>query len=299
MKIFCIGHITFDITFPVDSFPLENKKTRYFEKTECAGGPASIAAFLLGKWQLKPYIVGLVGTDNYGEKIKEEFILNGVNTKYLSLDKNAETSHAFILANRSNGSRTIYSYVPKNNHLMPLVLKEKPDIILMDGHEYAASRKLLDEYPEAISILDAGRSKKEVVNLAKRVNYVVCSKEFAEEVSGHKINFQDNSTLINIYQSLKEKFQGNLIITLEENGCLYSIDGKIKIMPTIKVKTIDSTGAGDIFHGAFTYGIAQGFDLEKILKIASIAAALSVTKVGGYKSIPTLEEVESVYHEVC
>ena len=73
MNIVCLGHITFDITFPTDSFPKENTKTRYFEKTECAGGPASIAAFLLGKWGMQPFIIGQVGNDDYGRKIKKEF----------------------------------------------------------------------------------------------------------------------------------------------------------------------------------------------------------------------------------
>ncbi len=298
MNIVCLGHITFDITFPTDSFPKENKKTRYFEKTECAGGPSSIAAFLLGKWGMEPFIVGQIGNDDYGRKIKKEFVSNGVNTKYLQLSDEIETSHAFILANRSNGSRTIFSYVPRNEGMKPFELEEKPDIILIDGHEYEASKKILEKYPEAVSIIDAGRSKKEIITLAKMTDYVVCSKEFAEEVTGIRINYADNSTLVNLYHNMESIFKGNIVITLEDKGCLYSLDGKIKIMPSIKVKTVDSTGAGDIFHGAFTYGIAQGFDFEKILKYANIAGALSVTKVGGYKSIPSLEEMEAVYNEV-
>ena len=69
-------------------------------------------------------------------------------------------------------------------------------------------------------------------------------------------------------------------------------------MPAIKVKTIDSTGAGDIFHGAFVYGLAHNFSLEKALKYATIAGALSVTRVGSYHSIPTLEEMNDVYEQV-
>lgn len=298
MNIICLGHITFDITFPTDSFPKENKKTRFFEKTECAGGPASIAAFLLGRWHMHPFIAGKIGNDNYGKKIEKEFVLNKVNIKYLERSEEAETSHALILANRSNGSRTIFSYVPKNNALKPLSLEETPDIILIDGHEYVASKKLLKEYPHALSIIDAGRYKKEVIELAKMTDYVVCSKEFAEQVTGITIDYENRTSIIKLYQKMEEIFKGVIVVTLEDKGCLYSLDGKIKIMPSIKVKTIDSTGAGDIFHGAFTYGIAKGFDFEKILKYANIAGALSVTRVGGYKSIPSLEEMEAVYNEV-
>jgi len=69
-------------------------------------------------------------------------------------------------------------------------------------------------------------------------------------------------------------------------------------MPSVKVKTIDSTGAGDIFHGAFVYGLANNFEYEKTLKFAVLASALSVTRVGSYKSIPTLEEMNDVYDEI-
>jgi sugar/nucleoside kinase (ribokinase family) len=74
-------------------------------------------------------------------------------------------------------------------------------------------------------------------------------------------------------------------------------DNIIKLMPSIKVTPIDSTGAGDIFHGAFTYCIAKGYDIEKTLKISNITAGLSVTKIGGRNSVFPLEEVMKIYEE--
>ena len=68
-------------------------------------------------------------------------------------------------------------------------------------------------------------------------------------------------------------------------------------MPSIKVKAVDTTAAGDIFHGAFTYGMAKGFDFEKTLKIANMAGAISVTRIGGRNSIPTEDEMREVYNE--
>lgn len=66
-------------------------------------------------------------------------------------------------------------------------------------------------------------------------------------------------------------------------------------MPGLKVNAVDTTGAGDIFHGAFTYGIANNFDMEKTITLANIAAGLSVTKIGSRLSIPTLSEVLDYY----
>ncbi len=298
MKILCVGHITYDTTFPTDSFPKENTKVRYHEKTECAGGPAAIAAFLLGKWGEDVSIAGLLGNDEYGKKIKNEFSLNRVNTSNLVLDKNIDTSHSLILANRVEGSRTILMYVPKHAKLNPFIPNEKPDIILLDGHEYEASKDLLKKYPDAITIIDADRDKKEVVELAREVKYLICSKTFAEKVTGIKIDFNDKLTLVQNYTKMEEMFKNNIIITLEENGVLYKYNNQIKIMPAIKVKTIDSTGAGDIFHGAFVYGLANNFEYEKNLKYAVLASALSVTRVGSYKSIPTLKEMNDIYDEI-
>ncbi len=298
MRILCIGHVTYDITFPTDAFPKENTKLRCYEKTECAGGPAGIAAFLLGKWGQTVEIAGLLGNDDYGKRIKKEFSLNRIGTNYLALSDECETSHSLILSNRSTGGRTILQYVPKHVQMVPFKPLEAPDIILIDGHEHMASKQILKEYPNAISIIDAGRDKSEVVELARMVKYLVCSKDFAEKVTGIKIDFEDKKTLVDVYNKMEDMFKNTIVITLEANGCLYRSDGQIKIMPSIKVKTIDSTGAGDIFHGAFTYGIAKGFNFEKTLKFANIAGALSVTRVGGYKSIPTLEEMQEVYEQV-
>lgn len=298
MKILCIGHVTYDTMFPVDNYPVENTKVRCYTQSECTGGPASVAALLLGKWNEDVGIAGMVGDDDYGRKIQKEFAINRVNTKHLLLNENIDTSHSIVLSNQANGSRTIIMYVPKHEHLPSFKPENTPNIILLDGHEYPASKKLLKDCPNAISVIDADRDKKEVIELATKVNYLICSKNFAEKVTGLKIDFNHKQTLVEVYNKMEMMFKNSIIITLEANGCLYKHQGQLKIMPSIKVKTIDSTGAGDIFHGAFVYGLSQGFDFEKILKIANIAAALSVTRVGGYKSIPTLAEVFEVYDEV-
>lgn len=298
MRILCVGHVTYDVTFPCDSFPKENTKTRFREKEECTGGPAAIAAFLLGKWHQTVEFAGVVGTDEYGKKISKEFSLNRVSTKHLMMDENVKTSHSLVLANRSNGQRTVLTYAPKDRSLKPFDLEQAPDIILIDGYEYEASKHLLEKYPKAISVIDASYDKKEVLDLARMVNYLVCSKEFAERVTGVKIDFENKQTLLDIYTKMENMFKNKVVITLEAYGCIYRYQGQIKIMPSIGVKTVDSTGAGDIFHGAFVYGLAKNFDYEKLIKFSNIAGALSVTRVGGYRSIPTLEEMNDIYEQV-
>ncbi len=295
-RILCIGHASYDITLSFDGYPAENTKNRVPNKLGCGGGPASNAAYLLGKWGLNTTFIGVLGNDFYGKRVIDEFKKVNVNTKHIELDKKDETTLSFILVNNQNGSRTIFTYRSPEMKLQKKV-KMKADIILVDGQELEASITAIKRNPKAISIIDAGRVKEEVITLGKMVNYLVCSKDFAEGFCNMKINLNNPDSIVNIYIKMEMEFKNNIIITLDKNGCLYKKDGKIKRMPSIQVTPVDSTGAGDLFHGAFVYGIANGFDIEKILKIANITGALSVTKTGGRYSAFSLEEVMKEYEK--
>lgn len=297
MKILCMGHISYDITFPVDEFIVENTKTRVKERVECGGGPASNAAYLLGKWGSEVYIAGLVGDDPYGKRIVEEFEKANVNTKYLEVRHNYKTSNSIIINNLSNSSRTVLSYRESEAHMNPIKLDFEPDIILIDAHEYDESVRLLEKYPNAISIIDAGSAREEVIKLAKKVNYVVCSKVFAEDVSGVKIDYDNEQTIIDLYHKLEKEFQGIIVVTLEDKGALYKYEGNIGIMDALKVDALDSTGAGDLFHGAFTYGVSKCYNLNTVLTIATVAGGISVKRIGGRNSVATKEEMRMYIHD--
>ena len=296
MRAICIGQAAYDITVPIDHFPIENKKPRSSDKIECAGGSACNCAYLLAKWGIDTYFAGVVGDDYYGEKIKNELNEIGVNTKYLEIGKGLRTTSSYIITNTTSGSRTIITNRPKELVLSDVVVEEKFDVILLDGYEKEFANKIINENPDAIKIIDAGSLKEATIELSKKMDYVVCSKDFAEEYTKMKVDYNDLTSLIYIYKLLKKDFVGNIVITLEDKGC-FVYDNGYKLVPTIKMKAIDSTGAGDIFHGAFTYSIANKFDMIKTLKIANISGALSVTKIGGQLSIPTYDEVIGKYNE--
>ncbi len=296
MKILCVGHSSYDITIPIDSYPVENTKYRLQKAAEGGGGPAGNAAYLLGKWGEEVYYSGVIGNDVFGQRIKKELESVKVDTHLVETTYKNDTPISLILVNKQNGSRTLFNivdeYTPLTKHDVDFI----PDIILVDGHDYVASKEILDKYSKAISVIDAGRITPELLDLCKRCKYIVCSKGFAETVTNMKFNYEDKSTLVEIYQMLADKYEDKVIvITLEEHGALYSANGIIKLMPALKVEAKDTTGAGDIFHGAFVYGLSKGFDIEKIVKYANIAAGISVTRIGARQSIPSLNEVEAEY----
>ena len=103
MKVLCIGHTSWDMTVPVDEYPVENAKYRFNEKYSSGGGPASNAAYLLGKWGVDTIIATNVGSDDYGAKIKKEFQDVHVNTDYIETSYEKDTSFSYIMVNKKNG----------------------------------------------------------------------------------------------------------------------------------------------------------------------------------------------------
>lgn len=298
MKVLCIGHSTYDFYLPIDRFPEENKKYKISNQIECGGGVASNAAYLLGKWGVQTYYQGVLGEDIFAKKIIKELKEAGVNTKYIEKTDEASTTISFVLVNQNNGDRTVFNYGEKPIDIQNFEYDFVPDIILTDGYNYEASVRALTNFKESIRVLDAGVFNDEIKDLCKRVNYIICSKEFAEGSTGLKVNYDDEKSLLKMYEILENEYKARVIVTLEEKGCLYRDDnGKVKIMTGLKVHAKDTTAAGDIFHGAFVYSLTCKLSLETCLKIANIAAGLSVREMGARFSVPSIDEVHAIYEK--
>lgn len=290
-KFVCIGHSTYDITLPVDEYPKENVKHRLKNHIECGGGPASNAAYLLAKWGMNTTLISVIGDDYYGKLILDEFKKVGANTKYIEQKKSHQTSTSYIIANTSNGSRTVITSKKDPVRNLSHDISIEADYILIDGEHPEAALQVLLENKDAISVIDAGRLNKDTKMLGKQVDYLVCSKDFAEEFCKSKIDCKDINTIIECYEKLKKYFKNTIVITLEADGSFTEINGEYKKIPSISVKAVDSTGAGDIFHGAFTYFIGNGYTLEETIRLSSITSAISVTRIGSRLSVPDLKEV--------
>ena len=298
MKILCIGQSAYDITIPMDEYPIENKKYKVKEVYECGGGASNNAAYLLAKWHNEVYYATSIGKDNYASKIKKELLDIGIKMDYINEVDNVKTTTSYILANKSKGTRTIVTHVDDNmrfdsNYNIDL----KPDVILFDGREIDLAIKVAKSNPEAIKIIDAGSLREDTINLAKYCDYVVASNDFAREYSGINFDYTDINKIYEAYDIVAKDFNGKLVVTLESLGSLVKIDNEFKLVPSIKVESVDSTGAGDIYHGAFTHFLAHGYNLLDTMKYSNIAGALSVKKIGSKNSMPNLEDVMN-YHEL-
>lgn len=286
-KILCIGQAAYDITLVVDKYPTENKKMRAKDQVECAGGSAFNSAYLLAKWNIDTTYVGCVGEDYYGEKIRKEANDIGLKTYF---ETSTFTTTSYIIANITTGSRTIITNKNKEAKVKFFEPTEEYDMLVLDSNEVELSLKMLAKYPKAISILDAGKYCEEVLKLGKYVTYFVCSKDFAEGFTGLTLKTEEDYK--NAYDKIKEEFQTNVIITLESKGSFTKQNDTYKLVPSILVHPIDSTGAGDIYHATLAYYILNETPLLDAMRYANIAGALSTTKIGSKASIPEKEEVE-------
>lgn len=291
MKAICIGHSTFDTTLPMTEYPIENNKYRISSHVECGGGSGPNGAYVLAKWGVDTTIISALGDDYQAERIISEFKKVGANTTYLKKIPTHQTSCSYIFANTKNGSRTVVT--SKAPSIRNLDIKENlsADIILIDGEHPETAKQILEANPNAISVFDVSRVNEDNLELGKMVTYLVCSHEFAEGFANIKIDYENIDSIKTCYDKLKEYFKTNIIITLESYGSFTEIDGKCMQVPSIKVKAIDSTGAGDIFHGAFAYFIGNDYSLIDATHYASVTGALSVEKIGARYSVPELKEV--------
>ena len=298
IKAVCIGRISYEINL-VDNEPdKEGVEKEFFDKVACGGGSAGNFAYCLAKWGISTAIAGVVGNDNYGNRIKKEFEKVHIDLRYIEQTFENDTNMSVILINQTLKTSNVYNIADKYVSLKRCDFDFNPDLILMDGYDIVQNKNLIQRYPKSITILDASIITNSVLDILKKVKYGICSLAFAEAATGLKYDPSNNKTLVQIYLELKKKApKTEIVITLGEQGALYFINNQIKITPTIKVEVIDSHGCGQAFKSAFAYAIANGYDIEKAVKYGVIAGSLTATKIGARLAFPTIEEIQNLYEQ--
>jgi sugar/nucleoside kinase (ribokinase family) len=298
LKAICVGRICYDINLVVDKLPVEGSITEFFEKQGCGGGAAANIGYALAKWGIGVAISGVIGNDANGARIKKEFEKLHIDTRYIEPTYDNDTPISINIINKSSGEHTTYNISDKYIGVKKCDFDFSPDLVVVDGYDVSQAKNVLDRFPNALTVLDATIMTKSVVELVRKVKYAVLTQEFAEMITGIKVDFQDPSTLVNLYQKLKKKYLNvEFIVTLGSKGALYSINQQIKVSPSLKVDVVDKNGSGNIFRAAVAYTLANGGDVEKAVKMGCIAAGLSLRTFGARTSIPTMEEITNTYEQ--
>lgn len=295
MKVLCVGNSNIETTCPVDGEIHEGMDLRLIEKYECGGGNAGNIAYLFGKWGVETYIASLVGADDFASKIKKEYETIGVKIDFIETAYDKGTSQTIVLVNKTNKNNIVLN-LHNNGFLKKYAFNTEPDLIISDGSDLGGSLAAFDRYPKALNFLSVTNPTNEAIELCKYVKYIIFNKRSAEGITNKKIDFNDSRTLVNVYNTLKQRFfKSEIIITLGERGCVYSVNANVKIMPAVRTEVVDTNGAGSVFVGGFAYAMGRNFGLEKSIAYAVIASSLSTTKYTSRLSIPTLTEVSNYY----
>jgi sulfofructose kinase len=296
--VLCVGAAAYDLFLPLEGPLQEDRKYEVPAIQESGGGPAANAAFLLNLWGVPAALACLLGDDPFGSRILEEFRQAGTDLRLTEVRRGASTPLSVILVNRATGSRTLVNRLAPGEPMrfapeaLELLAGLRPSVLLFDGHQPQAALQAMSALPAARTILDAGSRRPGTELLAPKVEFLVPSEAFARSMTGE----QDLDSVAGrgrCLQSLQALGARQVAVTLGERGVLYLQDGEARHLPAFRVRAVDTTGAGDIFHGAFAYGVLQGWHLPELVRFAAMAAALSVTKPGGRASIPALAEVRA------
>ncbi len=294
VKVLVIGKPTYNFIIPLDNFITEGAKLSIVDKIEQAGGASVYAASLLGKWGVNVSYTGLVSNDPYGAKIKSHLDSFNVDTKFLEINyENPNcTSTNFIILNKTNGSST---EVRRNNPELNLTKYKYdfvPDYIIMDGTDPDGSMAALNNYPQATSILFANRISEKLYDISKKCNYVVANSTYAKALTKLELEVKRPKALVNFMQKIKDLNKAQYVIMMREYGVLYTSDNKVKMIPAIQIeKKEDDTHGGYIFFAAFVYGMINNYGIDNSVKIANIAAGLSLTKVGSINAMLDLADI--------
>jgi ribokinase len=294
-KITGLGYCSIDYLCTVPRIP-QDDKVQAHETMEQGGGPVATAICAAARLGAKTSFISAVGDDSRGQSILKGLALEGVDTTGIKLRIGAESPVAFCWIKDNTGHRSIVWSHGSIKPLLPeevnVALVRDSGLLHLDGHHtdaaiYAAK---IAHVSRTAVMLDAGTMVPRIDELLALADIVIASKKFSERFTGKK----------NAETAMKTMFTKNTkfaAVTLGAKGSI-GFDGRtIYHQPSFPVEVVDTTGAGDVFHGAFAYRYATGGDWQACLRFATAVAALKCTKLGGRTGIPTLAETELFLQE--
>lgn len=289
IDIIGIGYCSLDYMGVVSHIPIDSK-VEIKNLSHQGGGPAATAIVTAAKFGVSTGFIGKVGDDFVGKFILEDFKTRNVEASGMVIEKGTSSAISFIWIEEATGNRSIaWNKGTKSSLKVEEVSKpfiKSAKIIHLDGHESKAAMEMIriaKEYGCKIS-LDGGTITPNIEKIMKFTDILIVSEEFAVRFTG----FCETYKYIKI---LKEYNPEVLIVTKGKNGFCGYIDGKYIEREAFKIKTIDTSGAGDIFHGAFLFAYMKKMDLNRALTFASATAALKCTRRGIRAALPTFKEV--------
>jgi sulfofructose kinase len=291
MKVCCLGGSVVDYIYTVDRLPVGDGKHLAKHRKEAPGGLAASAAVAIARLGGEVAFYGRLGDDLAAKLILESFRQEGIDVTHLRRYPRHVSPHSIVLVDDS-GDRTIILYgadnLPSDPSWLPLLDFANADAVLADVR-----------WPEgAIVALKQARAAGKPAVLDAEISSDPRAFEALENASHVVFSAQGLQALAkttSVEDGLKwvwEHTRSWVGVTVGDKGVLWTQSGRVEAEPAISVDAVETLGAGDVFHGAFTLALAEGQSPTQAVRFASAVAALKCSRRGGRASYPNRNETQ-------
>ena len=284
MKILNFGSCNIDVVYSLDHIVNIGETETTHSLDTFPGGKGLNQSIALARAGARVYHAGCVGED--GDMLTEVLKESGVDVSYMKKVP-AKNGHAIIQVS-ARGENSIFLYPGSNEMISEEYIDEvlndfsKGDIILLQNEINNISYIIDIAYERGMQIvLNPSHFNEKVINIdLNKISYLILNEIEAKNYCG----YEDPERIILYFTENYPKL--NVMLTLGTNGCVFA-NSEIKVFhPLFEVNAVDTTAAGDTFTGYLIEGVSRGDCYEDILKIASAASAISVSRNGAAPSIP-------------
>jgi len=294
--ILCAGLAVLDQVFRLDHFPGPQEKSQAHAFVTvgggCAANAAVAAARLGGVARMTGPIGGPRGDDMIGDRILAGLAREGVDCTGLVRVEGVPSSISAILVDAS-GERIIVNF---RDERLAVARPADPDALVASADAVLADNRFPDFVLPICTaararglnvVIDADKPTHEGDALIEIATHVVFSAEGLRAIGDH-------DDLAVALEQVAQRSPAFLTVTDGARGALWRDRGRLEHLPAFEVRAVDTLGAGDVFHGAFTLALAEGRTERDALRFASAAAAVKCTRFGGIAGAPTRAEVEAL-----
>jgi len=290
------GLNSIDLVTVVAEYPASNTKQRLQRFARLPGGQMATAVATCARLGWRTRYIGSFGDDDLGALSKESLTSVGVDISAARTVAGATNQFAVILVDGRSGERTVLwdrdPALTADPVDVPRDAIVSGRMLIVDCHQTAASAQAARYAREAgiPSIIDVEKVRPGIADLLQNIDAIIAAQEFPTALTGHE-------QLGRAIEAIGREFGAAVVtVTLGAEGTLTWCNGREIRTPAFQVDCVDSTGAGDVFRGAFAAGCLQSpeEDLEDVLTYANAVAALNCRALGSRGGIPTPDEVEQL-----
>ena len=287
-----VGLNATDTVIPLSEYPTRGSKVEYPTATVLPGGQVASTVVACQHWGLQTRYVGKLGDDSAATLHHEAFARAGVETQLITVSGGA-SPQSLILVD-GGGERTVLCRRDERLVLQPSDLDREWIVnaraLHVDGHDTAAAI-LAANWARAAAvpvIADLDEIYPGVEELLVNIDYLIVSRDLP-------CRLMAEANLETALQQMQRRYGCRLAAaTLGQEGVLAWNGRQLQHVSAYRVPVVDTTGAGDIFHAGFIYGLLQGWPLERQLDFACAAAALNCMAVGARGGIESIESIEKL-----